>query len=183
MPLPMIVIGKYLGRDEMGIVRFDLTIRIPDVPEGIAFVRGICEQDFLSGRELPTEFHAFGQPDYKIKLGPSIQQVRRSVTNQERRTAEALGGHRQSGSGARPGYKGDGRVEGKFRIENKMTTAGSIRVALKDLTKVRSECAPGEQPVFEVEFRDKGTLRVKEKWALVPWKEWEKRVNATNDDR
>lgn len=179
----MILYSKYKGLSPEGRHTYDLFIRVPSTPDGLAIVRGVTSEDLLSGREFQAEFNAFGQPDFKFgKVGPSRAQVRASVTRQERRVAESLGGHRQTGSGARRGYKGDGRVDGRFRIENKMTRAESMRVSLKDLQKIRSECEGLETPVFEVEFRDKHTLRPKEKWALVPWDTWEKLANAVGDD-
>jgi len=174
--------GEYKGRDAYGVLRYDLTVSLPDVPEGIAVLYGVCEQDLMSGKTLLSDFCEVKKEEYKVRMGPSIRRVRDSVTRQERRIAESLGGHRQSGSGARPGYRGDGRVEGKFRIENKMTRSASIRIPLADLRKIRSECGSGEVPLYEIEFRDKNTLEVKEAWILVPWKEWEKRANATDDD-
>lgn len=113
-------------------------------------------------------------------LGTSKQRLRRAATQQERK-AEALGGHRQSGSGARPGYKSDGRVIGRFRIENKFTTAQSFRLKLAELRKIRAECQGSETPVFDVEFREKGTLKVLDNWVLIPRAEWEK-LNAASDD-
>lgn len=175
--------SKYAGLSPEGRHTYDLTIRIPDMPEGLAIIRGVTSEDLATGKEFEANFVAFGRPDYKFgKVGMSKAQVRASVTRQERRTAESLGGHRQTGSGAVRGYKGDGRVEGRFRIENKMTQAESMRVKLQDLRKIRSECEGLEAPVFEVEFRDRHTLRPKEKWALVPWEVWEKMANEADDD-
>lgn len=104
----------------------------------------------------------------------SKQRMRRAATQQERETAEALGGYRQTGSGARQGYKGDGRVFGRFRIENKFTTRLSFSVKLRELTKIRAECAAQEVPIFDVQFKEKGTLKTVEHWALIPWSELKK---------
>jgi hypothetical protein len=113
----------------------------------------------------------------------SKKRIRRLSAKQERRVAEALGGRAQRGSGSRIGYKGDGRVYGRFRIENKLTFADSYRVTLSDLHKIRSECAGRETPVFEVEFRERNGA-VRDAWVLVPHKDWERLVkNAPADDR
>ena len=179
----MILHSKYKGLSPDGRYTYDLIIRVPSVPDGLAIVRDVTSEDLISGRELEAEFVAYGQPEFKFgQVGPSRATVRASVTRQERRVAEGLGGHRQTGSGSRRGHKGDGRVEGSYRIENKMTRAESFRVTLNDLQKIRSECEGLEVPVFEVEFRDRHTLRPKEKWALVPWEIWEKLANAADDD-
>lgn len=107
--------------------------------------------------------------------------IQRRATRQETKRIEAVGGRRHSGSGSRRGYKSDGSVGYRWRMENKFTTAASYRVQLRDLGKLRSECLNGQAPVFNVEFQDKHTGQVKESWVLVPAKEWEKLVNATDD--
>ena len=116
-------------------------------------------------------------------LAPSHKTIKRLSKKQERRIAEGVGGKAQTGSGSRPGYKGDGRVAGRFRIENKLTFKDSYRVTLADLHKIRSECDGFETPVFEVEFLSKDTHMLKEAWVLVPQKEWEKLANAAPSDR
>lgn len=120
--------------------------------------------------------------EVRLTGGPSRQRLRKAATKQERETAEALGGRRQTGSGARRGHKGDGRVFGRFRIEDKFTQAKEFRLKLTELWKARSECAGREVPVFNVQFREPNTLKVLDSWALVPWSEWEKRANAEAGD-
>jgi hypothetical protein len=110
--------------------------------------------------------------------GPSRQRLKKASMQQEEETARALGGHRQTGSGARAGHKGDGRVFGRFRIENKFTTAKEFRLKLAELRKIRAECSNQEIPVFDVQFKERDTLKTIDHWALVPWSEWEKRANA-----
>lgn len=108
--------------------------------------------------------------------GVSHKRLRHAATQQEELDARGLGGHRHSGSGSRPGYKGDGRVIGRFRTESKTTTAKSFSVTLADLRKVRSECEGLEVPVFFVQFVERGTLKPIDEWVLVPKREWEKRT-------
>lgn len=122
-----------------------------------------------------------GTYSHEVRMGsdgPSKQRLKKASMKQEEETASALGGHRQAGSGSRPGYKGDGRVFGRFRIENKFTTAASFRLKLAELRKIRAECSNQEVPVFDVQFKDRDTLKTIDHWALVPWSEWEKRANA-----
>jgi hypothetical protein len=108
--------------------------------------------------------------------GVSPTRLRRAATQQEERDASGLGGHRHGGSGSRPGYKGDGRVIGRFRTESKTTTSKSFKVTLADLRKIRSECEGLEVPIFFVQFVERGTLKPIDEWVLVPKKEWEKRA-------
>lgn len=179
----MILKSSYAGVSPTGHLTYNITIRIPECPDGIATIRNVTSEDLMSGKELPVAFAAIGNPDFKFgDLGPSRKQVRAAVTKQERTVAESIGGRRQTGSGAVKHLKGDGRVEGKYRIENKMTTGLSLRVPLSDLTKIRSECVGAEQPIYEVEFKEKGTLRSADKWALVPWDELQRLINAASDN-
>lgn len=110
------------------------------------------------------------------------KEVKRRSARQERQRIEAVGGHRHSGSGARSGYKSDGSLGYRWRMENKFTAKESFRVQLKELRKLRSECLNGQAPVFNVDFQDKYTGESKESWVLVPSKEWERLVNATSDN-
>lgn len=179
----MIIYARYKGLKQ-GRHAYDIMVRVPDVPEGLGIVRDVTTVDLMSGKEFEADFSAFNGKNYTFpKPGPTKKAVRASVTRQERKRAEELGGRRQTGSGARPHAKGDGRVEGRFRIENKMTRAASTRIELKDLKKIRSECEGTEVPVFEVEFRDKQTLETKEKWALVPWEVWRRIADEADNDR
>lgn len=113
-------------------------------------------------------------------LRPTAKRIKKASVKQERRIEE-LGGNRQSGSGARPGYKGDGRVPGRFRVENKLTMKNSFRVELADLMKIRSECEGLEIPIFEVQFLEAGTMRVKDEWVMLPRKEWIKYALSGDD--
>ena len=180
MPLSLTISCRYKGVPDGGSEPvYEIIVRVPRCMPGIGIVRSIDMAAFMQGKDYTGFVHEFGN---HTPLAPSKQRVRRSVTNQESSTAEALGGRRQAGSGSRDGHKGDGRVIGKYRIESKMTTMASTRVQLKDLQKIRAECRGLEVPVFEIEFREKQTLRVKDKWALVPWSEWEKLANAAGND-
>lgn len=182
MPLRLNLRFLPRGFDRSGHALFDIIAELPQVPNASGTLSGLTHTSLF--HECSHTLHLNAVPDdVRVQMGPSPKRVRASVTRQERTVAESLGGHRQTGSGARPRHKGDGRVEGKFRIENKMTRTESIRVPLSDLRKIRAECSPGEVPIYEVQFRDKHTLAVKEQWALVPWSEWEKRVREANDDR
>lgn len=101
---------------------------------------------------------------------------------QEQKLAESLGGERHYGSGNKPGYKGDVRVRGKYRVECKYTSKKSRSISLAEIQKIRSECAMGEEPMINIQFREPGTLEVEEDWICVPRRAWEK-LHAPTDDR
>lgn len=126
------------------------------------------------------EATGFVEPPTGKGLRPSRKRLKQVSMQQERESAEAMGGHRQTGSGARPGNKGDGQVldpgaierleaaPGRYRFENRFTTAVSHNVKLADLRKIRSECVGLEVPVYDVQFKEKGTLRTLDNWVLIP---------------
>lgn len=114
---------------------------------------------------------------------PSAKRIKRASMKQETRVAEDMGGRRQSGSGAVACKRGDGRVIGKYRIENKLKLTKGIRITREELSKIRSECEHGEVPLFEVDFADRTTLRVEDRWILVPYDHWKKVSGEADDDR
>lgn len=145
---------------------------------------------FLNGEEVLIKFiewfemiqKGFVRADFRLGGTFGTKMKKKISMQQEETSAADLGGHRQTGSGSRIGYKGDGRVFGRFRIENKFSTGKEFRLKLADLRKIRAECAALEVPVYDVQFRDAGTLKVIDHWALVPWSEWKKRANVQADD-
>lgn len=113
---------------------------------------------------------------------PSAKRIKRASMKQESRVAEDMGGRRQTGSGALSWKKGDGRVAGKYRIENKMRFTKGITITRSDLSKIRSECSPGEVPLFQVDFANKTTTAVEDSWILVPYDHWKKVLSETHKD-
>ena len=113
---------------------------------------------------------------------PNAKTIKKATMKQEQKVAEDLGGRRQKGSGALDWKKGDGRVRGKYRIENKMRFTKGITITRSDLEKIRSECSPGEVPLFEVDFANKATCKVEDQWILIPYDHWKKVLDATSDD-
>ena len=100
---------------------------------------------------------------------------------QEEKLAEVHGGIRHNGSGNQPGYEGDVRVPGVYRMEAKFTASSSYRITRAELNKIRSECALGESPIFVIDFKEKDTLRTEDSWVLVPSSVWEKHAKTSND--
>ena len=92
------------------------------------------------------------------------------------------GGRTQPGSGARPGYKGDGRVYDRIRVEMKSTTTKNMGIVTRDvLRKIRGECTGREEPIVVVDFANKATGRVEDRWAIIEFKVLEKILNATGE--
>ena len=142
----------------------------------------VCEITTSIGELLHREVPGLFSEPASGMLQTSHKRLKRASMQQEQQSVEALGGRRQAGSGARPGYKGDGRVRGRYRIENKLTTASSHRVKLSDLRKTRAECEGLEVPVYDIQFKEKVTLRTIDNWVLVPRDHWEKLANAQASD-
>ncbi len=94
----------------------------------------------------------------------------------------ALGGRVQPASGSLDGYKSDGRVYGKLRIETKYTQNDTYRLDVRDLFKVAGECVDQEVPVMVVDFMEPNTTRVRGRFAIVPFHYFEKVHRAETDD-
>lgn len=98
---------------------------------------------------------------------------------QERITAEELGGRTMAASGAtRLGGGGDVRVQGKIRVECKFTEKDRYTLWYSDLRKLQKQAVKTlEYPVLQFAFRHPNGHLVK--YAVVPWNKEEKEV--TND--
>lgn len=97
--------------------------------------------------------------------------LRKAARRAEVEVASDIGGRRQPGSGNQPGAKGDVRLRGAHRIEQKVTTSKSYRVTLKDLNKIRAEAQGKEKPAFIIKFLNP-QLRQEDRWVLVPYEDW-----------
>lgn len=115
--------------------------------------------------------------------GPPTKRMKKASVKQELKTAAAIGGKRQPGSGSIPGIKGDVRLKGRYRIENKDTYSNTYRMTMPVLDKIRGECARGEDPALIVTFRDRATHAERESWAVVPFEDWQEMVNAAGKNR
>ena len=114
---------------------------------------------------------------------PVTPQMKRSSVRQEKKIAKDIGGQRQRGSGSAAHNKGDVRKSGLLRIEAKQTRARSYTVHLSDLYKIRSECAPGETPAFQITFMDRDLQHPVEEWMMVPYTVWRKLNGPTENCR
>lgn len=119
-------------------------------------------------------------PESSIPRAPS-KRVKKLSQKQERKVmAELPGGRTQPGSGSRAGYKGDGRVYDRIRVEMKQTATQSMGIVTRDvLNKIRSECAGREEPIVVVDFTDKTTGRVEDRWCVIEHKVLKRVLDAT----
>lgn len=110
---------------------------------------------------------------------PKNKQGRATVAHQyspkqEKNIAEKLGGKLVRGSG-RGHEKGDVKVSGIIRVENKCTAKvnsnnpkSGFKVTLEMIEKIEDQALlNGEAPAIEVEFIDKDG-KVLHEWAIVP---------------
>ena len=85
---------------------------------------------------------------------------------QELGTATQVGGRIMPASGSRPGMKGDARVIGELRVENKFTEAKQWPLKLEDLKLIASRARGGELPVLQLDFRQPPRTQ---RYAVVRW--------------
>jgi len=176
------------------VVNVDIRPENPDLKihirsDGMTGVAYTDWNTFVHGQEVTGII----DPPAGQGLRPSRKRMKRASMKQEEEFAGELGGHRQSGSGSRRGNKGDGQVldqaavdalegaPGRYRTENKFSTCASMTLHLVDLQKIRSECRGREVPVFNVQFKDRATLRTLDDWVLIPRKEWKALASKTDD--
>lgn len=81
-----------------------------------------------------------------------------------------LGGRVMPGSGSRPGYKGDGRVFDRIRVEMKTTFNLAFSLTREVLNKIRGECSGTEEPVVVIDFKDRDTGKTEDRWVVVEYK-------------
>lgn len=80
---------------------------------------------------------------------------RRQISNEERRTAQLLGGRKTANSGSGD-EKGDGRALGRWRAENKETEKRSISIKDEVWEKiVAAALRDGERPVLFLKMRNR----------------------------
>jgi hypothetical protein len=112
-----------------------------------------------------------------------LRKARKVSQQQERDIAEELRGRTQPGSGNQRGAKGDVRVHGKLRVEAKFTTAGSYSLHLDDLYKIAGECGVGEKPVLVIDYRESGTSKLKDRFAVVHFQDLKDLLHAPDQHR
>ena len=110
------------------------------------------------------------------------KRIKKLSKRQERKTAAGIGAKRQPASGSLTGYKGDSRLLGVVRVEDKFTFNKSYPLKQADLAKIRGECSYGEIPAFKIDFKTEESGRTYDSWVLIPHAVWERLINAIDDD-
>jgi hypothetical protein len=114
-------------------------------------------------------------PDLSPGRRPPSRRIRKRTDKEEQELADLSGGRRQKGSGAVPYLKGDFHRKGVYRGESKSVFGKSPSWTLDELTKIRGEASFGEVPVLVTTFMDKHTHAVKERWATIPFENWQEK--------
>lgn len=115
--------------------------------------------------------------------GPPSRRVQKASRRNEAKVARGIGGRTQPGSGNQPGAKGDVRKRGEYLVENKDSYSNQYILTLAVLNKIRGECAFREKPALVLTFMEKGTDRPRDRWAIVPYNDWEEYANASGQHR
>lgn len=188
MPVPLKIILTHLGLDSVcdrcrrtgACIRIDL------------FTRDHSGQsDPLCLRCLETNAEVEGALNL-VELTVESPTRRRRVTlhrqkklsrNQEVEVALELNASVQRASGALKGSKGDGRRKGVLRFEAKYTEADSYQLKLAELEKIAAECHGRERPIMVVDFKQKGTGRLRDRFAVVRFDDAKEMFNAVGHDR
>ena len=135
----------------------------------------------MEGKELKTELEG---PDLEDEgKHKTFRAQKKRSREQELEIAEELGAKMQKGSGSISGSKGDVRKKGEVRVEAKYTEAASYSLRLEDLHKILSECHGTERPVFVVDFVEKTTKRLTDRYAIVPFYDLKELLDAAHKNR
>jgi len=125
--------------------------------------------DCLLNRSNAAELVPPLQPSRK----PPSKRLRKMIQKEERETAALVGGRAQKASGAMLAAKGDIRVRGKLRGEEKSTSLKAFSIKRQVLDKIRSECTGSERPFVLIRFRNPLDMSTEDKWVLIPVEDWE----------
>jgi hypothetical protein len=110
-----------------------------------------------------------------------LRQQKTMSKKQELEIAEALGARTQKASGALAGSKGDGRKKGVLRFEAKYTLHDSFPLKLEDLYKIASECHGAERPLLVLDFKDRATGRLRDRFAVLHFDDAKEMFDAGHD--
>lgn len=108
-------------------------------------------------------------PESKIPSAVS-RRVRELSKKQERTVMADLGGRVMPASGSKAGYKGDGRVYDRIRVEMKETSSLAFNLSREVLNKIRGECAGKEEPVVVIDFKNRKTGNTEDRWCVIEYK-------------
>ena len=110
-----------------------------------------------------------------------LRKQRTVSVKQEIEIAEALGARIQKASGALAGSKGDGRRKGVLRFEAKYTMNDSYPLRLDDLDKIASECHGAERPLLVLDFKDKATGRLRDRFVVLRFDHAKEMIDVGHD--
>lgn len=113
---------------------------------------------------------------------PPRRKVKKHSRQQEEAVMKSIGGRTQPGSGCVPGYKSDGRLHGRVRMEAKFTYGTIFPLRKEDLDKIRGECEGRELPAVVVDFKDRASGKTRDSWVLITRAEWENLIRGTGND-
>jgi hypothetical protein len=160
--------------DVCGVGRATVMRFFVEVDEAHADTPWVC----VSCLSKPVQTTLVEPPAYKG--GPPSRRLRKRIRREERETAEMVGGYAQKASGALLSAKGDIRVKGKLRGEEKSTEKKSFILKREVLDKIRGECVGTERPFVMIRFRNPTTLATEDQWVVLPVEDWEHAKNATS---
>jgi hypothetical protein len=120
-------------------------------------------------------------PESKVPRAPS-RRVRKLSAKQEREVMADLGGRTQPASGSKAGYKGDGRVYNRIRVEMKETFGLAFNLTRGILDKIRGECTGREEPVVVIDYKDRISGRTEDRWCVIEYKVLSRILEATKEE-
>jgi hypothetical protein len=126
-----------------------LRINVSEAPAGRGYVCRAC--DFQ-----------FGDPHEKKRL-PKRETTRGRSSRQEKFNARSVGGRLTANSGAGKD-KGDVKIRGLLREEDKTTTKDSFVLRRADLRKIAAAAQGDEIPIMRIAFED----NLREQFVVLP---------------
>lgn len=113
----------------------------------------------------------------------SVKRKRSISRKQERDVMSQFdGGRVQPGSGSRAGYKSDGRVFDRIRMEAKYTFADTYKLELFELMKLAGECEGRERPIFVVDFKEKRTAKLRGRFVVLHESDFKRMAHVEASD-
>ena len=143
----------------------------------------ICQRCLFGGEGISVDLDLYELAPERASRKRGLRDRKKHSRKQEEEIATLLGARRQPGSGAFAHAKGDVRKKGEFRLEAKFTESDSFSLKLEELQKIALECGPFEKPVFTIDFLEKGTRVLKERFAVLPFEDLQEKVNGPSKNR
>ncbi len=153
---------------------FRAEVQTGDACESTSWICVECVQ--LQGEHRETL--VFEPVDFTKGTRPPTRAMKKKAVRRERALAESLGGRAQPNSGATPHAKGDVRVRGRWRIDDKTTRNKSFSLTRGIINKIRSECSGSEDFAITIGFLNPRTQKEEEEVVVMDKSTWEEMVNA-----